>query len=196
MFFGAENFKETTMESVIKDAETRMKKSVAALVSDFNTIRTGRASAALFDKIKVDYYGQPTPLSQVATISIPEARLVVIQPWDKAVLNDIEKAIQKSELSVNPNNDGKVLRINIPPLTEERRKELVKVAKNTAEQSRVAVRNIRRDANDALKKLEKSNSITEDDEKKGTELIQKHTDSSIEEINMLLAKKETEIMEI
>lgn len=184
------------MESVIKDAETRMKKSVAALVSDFNTIRTGRASAALFDKIKVDYYGQPTPLSQVATISIPEARLVVIQPWDKAVLNDIEKAIQKSELSVNPNNDGKVLRINIPPLTEERRKELVKVAKNTAEQSRVAVRNIRRDANDALKKLEKSNSITEDDEKKGTENIQKHTDSSIEEINRLLAKKETEIMEI
>ncbi len=184
------------MKSVIKDAETRMKKSVAALVSDFNTIRTGRASAALFDKIKVDYYGQPTPLSQVATISIPEARLVVIQPWDKAVLNDIEKAIQKSELSVNPNNDGKVLRINIPPLTEERRKELVKVAKNTAEQSRVAVRNIRRDANDALKKLEKSNSITEDDEKKGTEDIQKHTDSSIEEINRLLANKETEIMEI
>ncbi len=184
------------MKSVIKDAETRMKKSVAALVSDFNTIRTGRASAALFDKIKVDYYGQPTPLSQVATISIPEARLVVIQPWDKAVLNDIEKAIQKSELSVNPNNDGKVLRINIPPLTEERRKELVKVAKNTAEQSRVAVRNIRRDANDALKKLEKSHSITEDDEKKGTEDIQKHTDSSIEEINRLLASKETEIMEI
>ena len=184
------------MKSVLQDAETRMKKSVAALVSDFNTIRTGRASAALFDKIKVDYYGQATPLSQVATISIPEARLVVIQPWDKGILNEIEKAIQKSELSVNPNNDGKVLRINIPPLTEERRKELVKVAKNTAEQSRVAIRNIRRDANEDLKKLEKNHSITEDDEKRGTDEVQKLTDSYIKEINTLLENKEKEIMEI
>lgn len=184
------------MKSVIHDAESRMKKSVAALVSDFNTIRTGRASAALFDKIKVDYYGQATPLSQVATISIPEARLIVIQPWDKGILNEIEKAIQKSELSVNPNNDGKVLRINIPPLTEERRKELVKVAKNTAEQSRVAVRNIRRDANEELKKLQKKHDITEDDEKRGTEEIQKLTDKYVKEINELLEKKEKEIMEI
>ena len=184
------------MKSVIQDAEIRMKKSVAALISDFNTIRTGRASAALFDKIKVDYYGQPTPLSQVATISIPEARLVVIQPWDKGILNEIEKAIQKSELSVNPNNDGKVLRINIPPLTEERRKEMVKVAKNTAEQSRVAIRNIRRDANDDLKKLEKKHDITEDEEKKGTEDVQKLTDSYIKEINAHLEAKEKEIMEI
>ncbi len=184
------------MKSVIQDAETRMKKSVAALISDFNTIRTGRASAALFDKIRVDYYGQSTPLSQVATISIPEARLVVIQPWDKGILNEIEKAIQKSELSVNPNNDGKVLRINIPPLTEERRKELVKVAKNTAEQGRVAIRNIRRDANDELKKMEKKHEITEDDEKKGAEDIQKLTDSYIKEINSHLENKEKEIMEI
>ncbi len=184
------------MKSVIQDAEVRMKKSVAALVADFNTVRTGRASAALFDKIKVDYYGQPTPLSQVATISIPEARLVVIQPWDKGVLTEIEKAIQKSELSVNPNNDGKVLRINIPPLTEERRKELVKVAKNIAEQSRVAIRNIRRDANDDLKKLEKDHKITEDDEKRGTDEIQKLTDTYIKEINTLLDNKDKEIMEI
>ncbi len=173
-----------------------MKKSVAALESDFNAIRTGRASSALFDKIKVDYYGQPTPLSQVATVSVPEARLVVIQPWDKGLLNEIEKAIQKSELSVNPNNDGKVLRINIPPLTEERRKELVKLAKNTAEQSRVAVRNIRRDANDELKKMVKSGDITEDEVKRGEDEIQKLTDKYVKEINTLLEAKEKEIMEI
>ncbi len=184
------------MKSVIKNAESRMKKSVAALSSEFNSIRTGRASSALFDKIKVDYYGQPTPLSQVATVSVPEARLVVIQPWDKGLLNEIERAIQKSELSVNPNNDGKVLRINIPPLTEERRKELVKVAKNVAEQSRVAIRNIRRDANDELKKMEKSSDITEDEAKRGEDEIQKLTDTYVKEINALLAEKEKEIMEI
>lgn len=184
------------MKSVIKNAESRMKKSVAALSSEFNSIRTGRASSALFDKIKVDYYGQPTPLSQVATVSVPEARLVVIQPWDKGLLNEIERAIQKSELSVNPNNDGKVLRINIPPLTEERRKELVKVAKNIAEQSRVAIRNIRRDANDELKKMEKSSDITEDEAKRGEDEIQKLTDTYVKEINALLEEKEKEIMEI
>ncbi|RKX94191.1 MAG: ribosome recycling factor [Spirochaetes bacterium] len=184
------------MKSVINNAETRMKKSVAALGSEFNSLRTGRASSALFDKIKVDYYGQSTPLSQVATISVPEARLVVIQPWDKGLLSEIERAVQKSELSVNPNNDGKVLRINIPPLTEERRKELVKVAKNTAEQSRVAVRNIRRDANDELKKMEKSSDITEDDAKRGEDEIQKLTDKYVKEINNLLEEKEKEIMEI
>ena len=184
------------MKSVINNAETRMKKSVAALGSEFNSLRTGRASSALFDKIKVDYYGQSTPLSQVATISVPEARLVVIQPWDKGLLSEIERAVQKSELSVNPNNDGKVLRINISPLTEERRKELVKVAKNIAEQSRVAVRNIRRDANDELKKMEKSSDITEDDAKRGEDEIQKLTDKYVKEINNLLEEKEKEIMEI
>ena len=173
-----------------------MTKSLAALQDDFNTIRTGRASASLFDKIQVDYYGQKTPLNQAATISIPEARLVVIQPWDKSLLNEIEKAIQMSELSVNPNNDGKVIRINIPPLTEERRKEYVKVAKNMAEQSRVAIRNIRREANDDLKKQQKSGDISEDDEKRMTEEIQKLTDTYIEKINDLLDKKETEILEV
>lgn len=184
------------MESVISNAKTRMKKSVTALEKEFNTIRTGRASAALFDKIKVEAYGQPTPLAQAATISVPEARLVVIQPWDKGLLSEIEKAIQKSELSVNPNNDGKVIRINIPPLTEERRKELVKVAKNSAEQNRVSIRNIRRDANDELKKLQKSGEISEDDEKTATDKIQKLTDSFIKEIGEILEVKENEIMEI
>jgi ribosome recycling factor len=177
-------------------AEEKMTKSVAALVDDFNTIRTGRASASLFDKIRVDYYGQKTPINQVATISIPEARLVVIQPWDKAVLGEIEKAIQTSELSVNPNNDGKVIRINIPPLTEERRKEFVKVAKNMAEQSRVAVRNIRREANEELKKLQKSGSLSEDLAKRAEEEIQKITDEHIESINELLEQKEQEILEV
>jgi ribosome recycling factor len=184
------------MDTVLKDAETRMKKSIAALEDEFNTLRTGRASAALFDKVKVDYYGQPTPLNQAATISVPEARLVVIQPWDKALLGEIERAIQKSELSVNPNNDGKVIRINIPPLTEDRRKELVKVAKNYAEQCKVAIRNIRRDANEELKKLQKGGDISEDDEKRGTDEVQKLTDKYVDEAGKLQDLKEQEIMEV
>ncbi len=173
-----------------------MKKTVKALHEEFNTIRTGRASSALFDKIKVDYYGNPTPLNQVATISTPEARLVVIQPWDKSVINDIEKAIQKSELSVNPMNDGKVIRISIPPLTEERRKDYVKMAKNMAEQSRISIRNIRRDANDELKEAQKSGDISEDEAKRGEDEIQKITDTYIDEINSVLEEKEKEIMEV
>ncbi len=184
------------METVISNAESRMKKSVDALEREFSSLRTGRASAALFDKIKVEAYGQPTPLAQAATISVPEARLVVIQPWDKGLLGEIEKAIQKSELSVNPNNDGKVIRINIPPLTEERRKELVKVAKSSAEQNKVSIRNVRRDANEELKKLKKSGDISEDDEKKAEEKIQKLTDTYIKEIGSILELKENEIMEI
>jgi ribosome recycling factor len=184
------------MKEIIADAKERMGKSIDSLKDDFNTIRTGRASTSLFDKIRVEYYGNPTPLNQVATISVPEARLVVIQPWDPSVLGEIEKAIQKSELSLNPNNDGKVVRINIPPLTEERRKEYVKMAKNMAEQARVAVRNIRRDANDGLKKLQKDSTITEDDEKKGMDEIQQMTDESVEKIDKILEEKEKEIMEI
>ncbi len=184
------------MKETISSAESRMKKSIVALEDEFKTIRTGRASAALFDQVKVEAYGTPTPLSQVATVSVPEARLVVIQPWDKGLLSEIERAIQKSELSVNPSNDGKVIRISIPPLTEDRRKEFVKIAKNMAEQSRVAIRNIRRDANDTLKKKQKGSEITEDDEKKGADEIQKLTDSFIKDINEILDKKEKEIMEI
>ncbi len=183
------------MSDIEKQTEQRMKKSLNALEEEFQTIRTGRASSAVFEKIKVDYYGNPTPLNQVATISIPEARLVVIQPWDKSVISEIEKAIQKSELSLNPMNDGKVIRINIPPLTEERRKEFVKVAKNAAEQARVAVRNIRRDANDELKKAQKAGDISEDDEKRLEDAIQKLTDKYVEEINKLLEEKENEILE-
>lgn len=184
------------MEAMIKSAEDKMSKSLSALHDEFNTIRTGRASSTLFDKVVVDYYGQKTPLNQVATISVPEARLVVIQPWDKSLLSEIEKAIQKSELSVNPNNDGKVIRISIPPLTEERRKEFVKVAKNMAESCRVAVRNVRREANEELKKKQKSGDLSEDDEKRGIEEVQKITDSFIEKINKVLEEKEKEIMEV
>jgi ribosome recycling factor len=184
------------MERVKSDIENRMKKTIKALKDTFNSIRTGRASSALFEKIKVEYYGQAVPLNQVATISIPEARLVIIQPWDRAALTEIEKAIQKSELSINPNNDGKVIRINIPPLTEERRKELVKHAKNQAEQSRIAIRNIRRDANEELKKMQKASEISEDDLKRGSDDVQKLTDKYINDINKHLEEKEKEILEI
>lgn len=184
------------MDSVIKETESKMKKTLAALDDEFNTLRTGRASAALFDKVRVEYYGNPTPLNQVATISVPEARLVVIQPWDKSIIGDIEKAIQKSELSLNPQNDGKVIRISIPPLTEERRKEFVKMAKNMAEQSRVSIRNVRRDANDELKNAEKSGDLSEDELKRAEDEVQKLTDTYVEQINKKLEEKEAEIMEI
>ena len=184
------------MDRVIKQAEEKMKKTLTALDEEFNTLRTGRASSALFDKVRVEYYGNATPLNQVATISVPEARLVVIQPWDKAVIGEIEKAIQKSELSLNPSNDGKVIRISIPPLTEERRREYVKLAKSMAEQSRVSVRNVRRDANDELKKAEKDGEISEDDLKRAEDDVQKITDTYIEEINKRVDEKEKEILEI
>lgn len=184
------------MENVKKTMEDKMKKTVHALDEEFNTIRTGRAATAIFEKIKIEYYGQNVPLNQVATISVPEARLVVIQPWDRSVLSVIEKAIQKSELSLNPNNDGKVIRINIPPLTEERRKELVKVIKNIAEKSRVSIRNIRRDANEELKKMQKASKISEDDSKRGMDEIQKLTDKYINEVGTLFDKKEKEILEV
>ena len=184
------------MEQQKKNAEEKMKKAVRALEDEFKTIRTGRASAALFDNIRVDYYEQKVPLNQVATVSVPEARLVIIQPWDRSILSEIEKAIQKSELSVNPNNDGKVIRISIPPLTEERRRELVKLAKSIAEKSRITIRNIRRDVNDELKKMQKDSEIGEDESKRGMDEIQKLTDGYIEQINSILEGKEKEIMEI
>lgn len=178
---------------VIAASEERMKKSIASLKESFAGLRTGRAQASLFDKIKVSAYGAPTPLNQTANISVPEARLVVIQPWDKALIGEIEKAIRASELSLNPSNDGKVIRIAIPPLTGERRKELVKQAKAQAEQCRVAVRNIRRDGNEELKKLLKEGTITEDGESKSAAELQKKTDSYIEQIQKILDEKEKEI---
>lgn len=184
------------MQNVLDNCDARMKKCISSLDSEFQNLRTGRASAALFDKLTVDYYGAPTPLNQVASISVPEARLVVIQPWDKSVLPLIEKAIQKSELGLNPNNDGKLIRVNFPPLTEQRRKELAKSAKQTAEGAKVAIRNVRRDAIDELKKLQKASEISEDQQKDGEAKIQKLTDNAIAEIAKIAEAKEKEIMEI
>lgn len=181
--------------SVSEATIARMDKTIAALKDEFKALRTGRASASIFDRVKVDYYGTPTPLNQVSTISVPEARSIVIQPFDKSLIGEIEKAIQKSELGLNPSNDGKVIRISIPPLTAERRKELVKQAKATAENSRVAIRNIRRDGNDDLKKQQKDGTITEDDLKTGETDLQKSTDKYIQDINKILEEKEKEIME-
>ena len=174
----------------------RMEKTINALKDEFKALRTGRASAAIFDKVRVDYYGTPTPLNQVSTISVPEARSIIIQPFDKSLIGEIEKAIQKADLGLNPSNDGKVIRISVPPLTAERRKELVKQAKATAENSRVAIRNIRRDGNDDLKKQQKDGSITEDELKTSEADLQKSTDKFIQEINKILDDKEKEIMEV
>ncbi len=184
------------MLQTLTNCEDKMKKSVSALTNDFMALRTGRASAALFDKIKVDYYGQETPLNQVASVSVPEARLVVIQPWDKSLLSAIEKAIQKSDLGLNPSNDGKLLRINFPPLTGDRRKELAKQAKNTAEASRVAIRNIRRDGMDEIKKLQKNGEISEDEQSQAESDLQKLTDNYISQINKIADDKEKEILEV
>ncbi|MDR3019456.1 MAG: ribosome recycling factor [Treponema sp.] len=184
------------MREIISSNEERMKKSAASLKDGFAAIRTGRASASLFDRIRVDAYGEKSPLNQVANISVPEARLIVIMPYDKNLIGEIEKAIRSSELSLNPSNDGKVIRISIPPLTEERRKELVKLAKNQTEQTRVSIRNIRRDGNEELKKLQKDSKITEDDVSKGEAELQKLTDSYINQVNQILEEKEKEIMEV
>lgn len=184
------------MSNVKADAEAKMKKSVVSLKEEYNTIRTGRATPALFDKIFVDCYGAKTPMNQVANISVPEARLIVIQPWDKGVIGDIEKAILASDLSLTPSNDGKVIRINIPPLNETRRKELVKQAKAVAENYRVSIRNVRRDMNDLLKKQQKDSEVTEDEVKKLLDEVQKLTDLYIKEIDKVAAEKEKEILEI
>ncbi|MCR5761186.1 MAG: ribosome recycling factor [Sphaerochaetaceae bacterium] len=184
------------MLQTLTNCEDKMKKSVSALTNDYMALRTGRASAALFDKVKVDYYGQETPLNQVASVSVPEARLVVIQPWDKSLLQAIEKAIQKSDLGLNPSNDGKLLRINFPPLTGDRRKELAKQAKSTAEASRVAIRNIRRDGMDEIKKLQKNGEISEDEQSQAESDLQKLTDNYIGQINKIADDKEKEILEV
>ena len=175
--------------------EVRMEKTIASLKDSFNTIRTGRANAAIFDKVRVDYYGTKTPLNQVATISIPEARSVIIQPFDKSLITEIEKAFQMADLGLNPSNDGKVIRISIPPLTADRRKELVKQAKTMAENSRTSIRNIRRDGNDEFKKLQKNGDLTEDDLKSETDKLQKLTDKFIDEINKIYDSKEKEILQ-
>ena len=176
------------------DAKSKMEKTLEALKNDMNTIRTGRANAAMFDKVRVDYYGQKSPLNQVAQISIPEARTVVISPFDKSLITDIEKAILVADLGLNPSNDGKVIRISIPALTAERRKELVKQAKSMAENFKTTIRNIRRDGNDDLKKQQKASEITEDQLKKETDELQKLTDKFISEIQAVCDQKEKEIL--
>ena len=177
------------------DIEERMEKTIASLKDSFNTIRTGRANAAIFDKVRVDYYGTKSPLNQVATIAIPEARYVIITPFDKSLISEIEKAIQMADLGLNPSNDGKVIRIAIPALTADRRKELVKQAKTVAENSRTAIRNIRRDGNDDLKKQQKDGTLTEDGLKTETDKLQKLTDKYIDEINKIYDAKEKDIMQ-
>ena len=175
--------------------EARMDKTIDSLKDSFNTIRTGRANAAIFDKVRVDYYGTKSPLNQVATIAIPEARSVIITPFDKSLISEIEKAIQMADLGLNPSNDGKVIRIAIPALTADRRKELVKQAKTVAENSRTAIRNIRRDGNDDLKKQQKDGTLTEDGLKSETDKLQKLTDKYIDEINKIYDAKEKDIMQ-
>jgi ribosome recycling factor len=184
------------MDTVLKDAKSRMDKAVASLEKEFSHLRTGRASVSLLDGLKVDYYGTLTPIDQIASLSTPDSRTITIQPWDRAAFGLVEKAIQKSDLGLTPVNDGKIIRIGIPPLTEDRRKELVKVGKKYTEEAKVAVRNIRRDANDALKKLQKDKAISEDDLRKGEADIQKTTDSYVTKLDQALARKEKEIMEI
>ncbi len=179
-----------------KKTNDRMNAAIESLKKDFSGIRTGRASLALLDGIIVDYYGTPTPLPQVATLGIPQSRQITIQPWEPKLIPVIEKAIQKSDLGINPGNDGKTIRLNIPPLTEERRKQLVKIVKKRSEEARVAVRNIRRDVIEELKKAEKEQSISEDEVKKVQDEIQKVTDSFIVKVEETLQHKEKEIMEV
>jgi len=183
------------IDEVISEAKEKMSQSIEALKRDFNRVRTGRATPALLDGIKVECYSTLMPIDQVASISVPESRLITIQPWDQSIIGDIEKSILKSELGLTPMNDGKIIRISIPPLSEERRKELAKVARKMAEESKVSVRNHRRDANDTLKDLKKEKEISEDELHKALEQVQKTTDDFIEEIDNVTAEKEKEIIE-
>lgn len=184
------------MQTVIKTAEEKMEKSIAALDREFKNIRAGRANPAILDKIQVDYYGTATPINQMAAVSVPEARILQIQPWDASTLKSIEKAIQASDIGINPQNDGRIIRLHFPPLTEERRKDLVKDIRKIAEESKVAIRSIRRDAIEKLKAMKKSSTITEDDMANGEKKIQNLTDSYCKEADTLSAQKEKEIMEI
>lgn len=184
------------MENVFNTMKEKMTKSVGALQHEYASMRAGRASAAVLDKVTVDYYGVPTPVQQMAAISVNEGRILVIQPWDVSTLNAIAKAIQASDIGINPQNDGKVIRLTFPPLTEERRKMLSKDVSKLAEDAKVGIRNIRRDAMDKIKAMKKSNEITEDDQKNAETKIQKITDDFIKEIDVNSAKKSKEIMEI
>lgn len=183
------------IESIYQETRDSMKKSIDALKNEFKKVRTGRASLSILDDIRVDYYGALTPLNQMASLSIPESRLIAIQPWDVSVIKDVEKAILKSDLGLTPSNDGKVIRITIPPLTEERRKQLVKTVYKKSEEHKVSIRNVRRDANDLLKSLKKDGEISEDDAFKGQDRIQEITDEYIKIVDDVCKEKEKEILE-
>jgi len=183
-------------DQIFQKLQDDMEKTISALDKSFSRVRTGRASVSLLDGIKVDYYGAPTPIAQVATLSVPESRLIVITPWDVTALGAIEKAIQKSDLGLMPSNDGKIIRLSIPPLTEERRKELVKVVKKMSEEAKIKLRNARRDANEELKDAKKNNKMAEDQVFTAQDEVQKLTDAGIQKVDKILAVKEKEIMEI
>lgn len=184
------------IKEILSTAQTKMQKTIEVLRVDLASVRAGRASVSLLDKVMVEYYGTPTPVNQVASVTVPEPRMIVIQPWEKNLLKDIERAIMKSDLGLNPNSDGSVIRLNLPQLTEERRKELVKTVHIKAEDARVSIRNLRREANDSVKKAEKAKEITEDEAKKANDDIQKMTDKFIKEVDTVMEHKEKEVMEI
>lgn len=184
------------IKEILSTAQTKMQKTIEVLRVDLASVRAGRASVSLLDKVMVEYYGTPTPVNQVASVTVPEPRMIVIQPWEKNLLKDIERAIMKSDLGLNPNSDGSVIRLNLPQLTEERRKELVKNVHKKAEDARVSIRNLRREANDSVKKAEKAKEITEDEAKKANDDIQKMTDKFIKEVDTVMEHKEKEVMEI
>ena len=184
------------MKTVFEKTREKMEKSVSSLKHEYNSIRAGRANAAILDKIQVDYYGCPTPVNQMAAISVPEARILAIQPWDVSTVSLIEKAILASDIGINPNNDGKVIRLIFPELTEERRKDLVKDVKKKGEAAKVAIRNIRRDANDTFKKMNKANELTEDDQKDLENKLQKMTDKFVADIDKAVDSKTKDIMKV
>lgn len=187
---------QSDLTDVIKDTKSRMKKTVQYFEEELGRVRTGRASPSLVENIKVNYYGAQMPMNQVSNITVPDTKTILVQPWDPGAVEPIEKAITQSDLGINPNNDGKVIRLNIPPLTEERRKELVKYVGHIAEENRISIRQIRKDSNNHIKDLEKEEGMPEDECKKALSEVQDLTDKYIEEINNLLEKKEKEIMEI
>lgn len=185
-----------TVSELKEQTTSKMTKTLENLKVELTTLRAGRATPSLLDRVMVDYYGTPTPINQVANVSVPEPRMILITPWEKTMVKEIEIAIMKSDLGLNPNSDGTAIRLNLPQLTEERRKELVKVVHKKGEETRVVIRNLRRDLNDAIKKLEKAKEITEDEVKKATDETQKLTDKYIQDVDKLLANKEKEVMEV
>jgi len=184
------------MEALFKDLEQKMKKAIEAMEKDFKKVRTGRANPAILDNVMVDYYGNATPLNQVGNVSVPDPQMIVISPWEKNMLKEIEKAIQVADLGITPQNDGNIVRLPIPPLTEERRKEMVKQIKKTGENAKIPIRNVRRDGNEQLKQMEKSKDISQDDQKKEMTKIQSLTDEHIKIVDDLMKDKEKELMEV